>query len=98
MSCWSIKTRKLYIFQSWNQNNQRWRTWKRLFFPEEELKFYITNNYGWIGTEDISDKETGRRKKNEYKTIASDKDENNIKKIQHNTSPIKGKKQRVLKF
>jgi len=89
---WSIKTRKLYIFQFWNQNNQRWRTWTRLFFSEEELKFYIKNNYGWIGPKDISDRKIGPQKKNESKTDASDKDENNSKKNQRDSSRTKKNK------
>ena len=36
---------------------------KDYFFSEEELKLYITNNYGWIGPQEDSPSKTSKRRK-----------------------------------
>ena len=37
---------------------------KDYFFSEEELKFYITNNYGWIGPQEDNPNKTSKHQKN----------------------------------
>ena len=72
---WSSGTSKLANYTYFNPGIKAIKDGKHgtdYFFSKEELKFYITNNYGWIGPpEDNSNIKSKHQKKNQSATSNS---------------------------
>ena len=92
---WSTSGSKLANYTYFNpgiKNIKDGEHGKDYFFSEEELKFYIMNNYGWVGPKDVSKEKTRYQKRSHSTVNESDKEMNTNDNHQGYTQKAKSKK------